>query len=119
MESKRCKRVWLTGSLGTIPYTWKARSSKHQPTKRLKAMKPPAVRRFLRTCKLCLEDVGFGSSGFFSREDDNHSHGSMVPVVFEGLFLKTTYSQSFFFVGGEGVGEQFSEKMESQPPMGI
>ena len=48
------------------------------------AMKPPAVRRFLRTCKLCLEDVGFGSSGL-SRVGGNHSHGSMVSVVFESF----------------------------------
>ena len=50
-------------------------------------MKPPAVRRFLRTCKLCLEDVGLGSSGF-SWEGDNHSHGSMVSVVFESFLKK-------------------------------
>ena len=26
------------------------------------AMKPPTVRRFMRTCKLCLEDVGHADS---------------------------------------------------------
>lgn len=73
------------------------------------AMKPPAVRRFLRTCKLCLEDVGFGSSGL-SRVGGNHSHGSMVSVVFESFSKNIQVFTILCFGWGKGVGEQLSEK---------